>query len=437
MTTFGYILLAIGFIFLNGFFVAAEFSIVKIRHTRVQTLEHTARLPGKILAKIHSELDAYLSACQLGITLTSLGLGWIGEPSFAQALIPLFNLLGIQSQQTITFFSFLFAFGIISYLHIVLGELMPKTIAIRQTEKISLWTVIPLYIFYWLMYPAIWILNVSSNFFLRLFKLDRIHKEGLSYTTEEIKLILKTSHRYGEFNKSELELLTKSLMFTDLEISDVMRPLSEMITLDINQPIEENFKKIFHKRYTRYPVYKGNPNNIVGILHIKDIYPAIYDHKATTLASFIRPILKVKDDDNLLDIFHKFRKGNPHLALVYSSTHPVGFVTLDNLLQAIIGEIKDEFHITKEDWIMLNEKNFIIKGSAPVFTLEKLVGIDLPVEANTISGLIFDTVQDFPKEGDKIEFDSFSLVVKKIRGPRILQVQVILKQKNQSDEPLK
>jgi CBS domain containing-hemolysin-like protein len=434
MTTFFYILLSIGFVLLNAFFVAAEFSIVSIRHTRVQSLQRTRGLRGRTLAKIHHQLDSYLSTCQLGITLASLGLGWIGEPAFAQILMPLFNLLGVKSSQTIAFFSFLSAFLIITYLHIVIGELMPKSIAIRQTEMLSLWTAIPLYMFYKFMYPAIWMLNLSANFFLKIFGLDKVHKENFSYSTEEIKLILKASHRYGEFDKSELALLTKSLMFTDLEISDVMRPLSEMVALDLNQSIDENIKKICNNQYTRYPVYKVNSNNIVGVLHIKDFFPAmLHIHKVKSLSSFIRPILKVKVDDNLLDIFHQFRKGKPQFAIVYSENSPIGFVTLDNLLQAIIGEIKDEFHITKEDWIMLDDGSFIIKGNAPVYTLEKLLGIDISDKANTISGLVFDKLQGFPTEGQKIDFNDFILVIKKIRGPRILQVRVYPKQ-NESDE---
>ncbi|MGD9592039.1 MAG: hemolysin family protein [Candidatus Berkiella sp.] len=425
MSTALYIALAIGFVFLNGFFVAAEFSIVKIRHTRVKTLEMTAGTKGRILAKIHQQLDAYLSACQLGITLASLGLGWVGEPAFATLLMPLFELLNIQSKQTIVFISFMVAFGIISYLHIVLGELMPKSLAIRQTQRLSLWTAVPLYAFYWLMYPAIWILNASSNFFLKVFRLDKVHKDALSYTTEEIKLILKTSRRYGEFDKPEFDLLSKSLIFTDLEISDVIRPISELILLNVDSPIDESIKKISEQRYTRYPVYKSSPKNVIGILHIKDLFFAMQDgHKVQSLKPLIRPILKVKDNDNLLKVFHKFRQGKPHFALVYSFAHPVGFVTLDDVLQELIGEIKDEFHITQEDWIMSGDGGFIIKGGAPIYTLETLLGIDLDVKANTISGLIFETLETFPKEGDTIEFEKFTLFIKKIRGARILQVAV-------------
>lgn len=437
MTTFSYILLSFIFVFLNGFFVAAEFAIVKMRYTRVQTLENMKGLRGKLLAKIHKQLDAYLSACQLGITLASLSLGWIGEPAFAHLVQPLFHFFNVGSPQTIAFFSFLFAFSVITYLHIVVGELMPKTMAIRQTEFMALWTAPLLYFFYWLMYPAIWLLNSSSNFFLKFLKLDKVHaKENLSYSPEEIKLILSNSHLYGEFTESELELLTKSLIFTDLEISDVMRPISEMVGLNVIDPLDVNIQKMVQYRYSRYPVYKQQINHILGVLHVKDLFSIVQQFpEVKSLNKFIRPILKVKDTDSVLDVFHKFRQGKPHFAIVYSARDAIGFVTLDNLLQAIIGVIKDEFHLTQEDWIILEDGNFIIKGSASIFTLETLLGIELPyTQINTVSGLILDKLQNFPKEGETIDFGSFILVVSKIRGPKILQVRVYKKTEPKGEE---
>lgn len=436
MTSTVLILLAVFFVFLNAFFVAAEFSIVKIRHTRVQAFESNKGIAGKTLVKVHQQLDAYLSACQLGITLASLGLGWVGEPAFAKLIEPLLYELGITSKETITIIAFFLAFGFISYLHIVIGELMPKSIAIRKTETIALLTAIPLYLFYWFMYPAIWFLNLSSNFLLKLCKLHRYDESSLSYSSDEIQLILRASHRYGEFSKSEFDLLKRSLVFTDLEISDVMRPLNDLVVLDINKSLEENMHVISKKQFSRYPVYKYHPSNIVGIVHIKDLVPVIARaNLVKNLSPFIRPILKVKADDNLLDVFHKFRQGKPHLAIVVLSGKSIGFVTLDNILRAIIGEIKDEFHITKEEWIALEDGSFIIKGSAPIFTLESLLEIELPtIEANTVSGLILETLKTMPKEKEKIEFNDFTIVIKRIRGPRILQVRVYPKKKSSTEE---
>lgn len=426
MTTILFIILSLLFVVLNGFFVAAEFSIVKIRHTRVLALESSQGIRGRILAKVHNQLDTYLSACQLGITLASLALGWIGEPAFASMLTPLFELLQLHSEKTVHLISFVFAFSIISYLHIVVGELMPKSIAIRQTEVVSLWTALPLYVFYWLMYPAIWFLNMSSNILLKLFRLDETHYENQSYSPDEIKLILRASHCYGQFTKTELDLLTKSLVFTDLEISDVMRPLHEMVSLNSAMTMKEAIKKIMQQRYSRYPVYKDEPQNIVGMIHIKDLFSVSQDaYEKTTLAQFIRPHMKVRENDPVLEVFHLFRKGKPRFAIVFIDKRAIGFLTLDDLLQSIIGEIKDEFHITQEDWIKLEDGTYILKGSASVFTLETLLGIELTqVVSNTITGLILDKLQDFPNEGDKIEFDRFTIEIIKIKGSRILQVRV-------------
>lgn len=426
MTAFYYILLSCFFVLLNAFFVAAEFSIVKIRHTRVETLQQNAGLRGRILAKVHYHLDTYLSACQLGITLASLGLGWIGEPAFANLFQAFFQKLQIDSPATVHLFSFIFAFTLISYLHIVAGELMPKSMAIRQTERMALWTALPLYLFYWLMCPIISLFNSSANMFLKLFKLDTVQTENITYSSDEIKLILKMSHRYGDLSKSELDLLTKSLIFIDLEISDVMRPLSEIVAININQDIKETIQMISQQRYSRYPVYKDDVSNIIGVLHVKDLIPSLQEGKLiTSITPFLRAILKVKENEFVLDLFHKFRTGKSHFAIVFIEKKAIGFVTLDNLLQAIMGEIKDEFHITKEDWILLEDGSFIIKGVAPIFTLETLLGIEITdTQANTISGLILEKLQSFPKEGEKIVFDEFTIVVKKVRGPRILQIRV-------------
>ena len=175
-------------------------------------------------------------------------------------------------------------------------------------------------------------------------------------------------------------------------------------------------------------MYRGNPDNIVGILHIKDIFRAItLEQNKKSITPFIRDILKVKNTEDLLDVFHEFRKGKPHFAIVYDGSHVVGYVTLDNLLKAIVGEIKDEFHLTKDDFVKLEDGSLILKGSTPVFTLETLFHIDLPVEANTISGLIFEKINAFPAKGDVIEFDEFTLVVNKVEGSKIVQVRAYKK----------
>lgn len=428
LTDLSFVFLAFGFVFLNGFFVAAEFAMVKLRATQVHTLEESRGWRGRILARVHQQLDAYLSACQLGITLASLGLGWIGEPAFAHLLHPVFNAFG-ASAHTVDVLAFVVAFSTISFLHIVVGELMPKTMAIRQAEAMSLWTAIPLYLFYWLMYPAIYLLNFSANTLLRWFKLDGTHHLEGAYSSEEIKLILKASHMHGDLSPTEAKMLEKTLDFADLKVTDVMRPVNELEALDISAPLEENLATIIKYRYSRYPVYQGEFDQMIGVIHTKDLFAASQQSSSQlVLQDLVRPVIKVSPDSLALDVFQRFRQGAPHFALVYRRGRVVGFVTLDNLLQALIGKIKDEFHLTSQDWKKESDGSFVVKGYASIYVLEQMLDMDLSkYNASTITGLILEKMEHFPREGEKIIFDAFDLIVEKVHGPRIEQVRVIPK----------
>lgn len=421
------ILIAFGFVFLNGFFVLAEFSLVKLRQTQVIKLSQENGWKGKILNKVHNKLDAYLSACQLGITLASLGLGWIGEPAFAKLLEPAFKHLGIFSQMTTHIISFLIAFSIISYLHIVVGELMPKSMAIRQPVKMSLVSAVPLYIFYWLMYPLIALLNTSANKILDWVKLGNIAHHEHFISSDELKIILKTSHHHGELSHKEIKTLNHLLELHDLQVSDVMRPIEDLIFLDAAKPINETFRIILKYQFTRYPVYKNSKNNILGIIHVKDLVPALFpNNRIESLEKFIRPILQVNASDNALDLLDIFRKGASQLALVFSGQELLGFLTFDNLLQVFTGKITDEFHFTAEDAFDLPDGSFLIKGTASIYVIERLLGVDLSsYPVTTVMGLILHEAQELPPEGSKIVFDKFSAVIEKRKDPKHVWVKII------------
>lgn len=422
-----WITIAFGLLLLNAFFVAAEFGMVKLRHTRLEVVEDIYGLRGKILAKVHKNLDAYLSACQLGITLASLGLGWIGEPAFSALLEPAFESMGVVSPNMVKFLSFFIAFSLLSFLHIVIGELMPKSLAIRQAEKVSVWTALPLYGFYWLMFPAIWVLNSCSNFFLKLVKLDRTHKGELFYSTDEIKLILNSSHSHGELSKEETEILEHTLDFAELRVTDVMRPIEDMIGLNINQSIQDFFKLAIETRYSRY-VVTDEAQNILGIVHVKDLLDVLYRQKENvTLKELMRPILKVSSRLPAIDLLRRFREGMPHFAVVYQGSEtPIGFVTLDNLLHILVGRIKDEFHRTKDDWIATGDGGYIVKGNHPLYTIERLLDIDILTEdeTSTIYGLIVDKLGRLPTVGERIEFEDFIAEIAAMKGAKILEVKI-------------
>ena len=427
------VLLALVLVVLNGFFVAAEFGIVTLRKTRVRAIAKTQGLRGRILSKVHSQLDAYLSACQLGITLASLGLGWVGEPAFARLLEPLFAIVGISAPEVVHGVSFVFAFGMISFLHIVVGELAPKSLAIRNPEIIGLWSAIPLYGFYWAMYPAIWVLNSSANMVLRMAGLDGKGGHDAHYSNEELKLILRTSQPGEKFTRDERHILAQSLDFTQLTVSDLMRPIREVIALHAGKSLEDNLETMRRNRFSRYPYFDTDGEDVLGVIHMKDLFFAQQTGRPIgDLAQYLRPVETMSARTKAQEMFRRFREGAPHFALIgEKGKRPVGFITLDNLLGAMVGEIHDEFRLNENDWLRQEDGTLVGKASLPIFSLERTLGIDIPNEemgmdeVESVGGLLMVKLGDIPKQGQRIEFPQFDIVVKKMNGPRIVLVKVI------------
>ena len=428
---------------LNGFFVAAEFGLVKLRPTRVKAIARTNGLPGRLLAKVHGQLDAYLSACQLGITLASLGLGWIGEPAFATLLHPIFALVGVESEQLIETISLFFAFTVISFLHIVVGELAPKSWAIRRAEQVGLWLATPLYGFYWLMYPFIWVLNTSANFVLRLFGMSGEHGHDAHYSTDELKLILRGRRHGGasSYNEDEWNTIAHSLDFSRMTVSDLMRPAHELVGLRNDLPMRDNLAVISRHRFSRYPLFAdASGERVIGMIHLKDLLLAgdggsrgfnfslskDAAGKIDKLSRHVRPVQYVAPNLSALELFRRFRKGAPHLAIVgRKGAKPIGFITLDNLLGALVGQIHDEFRQGDADWSRMDDGTLMGKGSLPVVSLERALGIDIDEgRAESVGGLVINALGDLPTEGQRVSFDRFDIVVKKMKGPRIVLVRV-------------
>ncbi|SAL70074.1 CBS domain-containing protein [Caballeronia peredens] len=427
---------------LNGFFVAAEFGLVKLRPTRVKAMARTNGLPGRLLAKVHGQLDAYLSACQLGITLASLGLGWIGEPAFATLLHPLFDLIGVESEKLIDSISLFFAFTVISFLHIVVGELAPKSWAIRRAEQVGLWLATPLYGFYWVMYPFIWVLNTSANFVLRLFGISAEHGHDTHYSTDELKLILRGRHHGGasSYNADEWNTIAHSLDFSRMTVSDLMRPAHELVGLRNDLPMRDNLAVVARHRFSRYPLFAdASGERVIGMIHLKDLLLAGDGggrgfhftfskdvEKVDKLSRHVRPVQYVAPNLSALELFRRFRKGAPHLAIVgRKGAKPIGFITLDNLLGALVGQIHDEFRQGDADWSRMDDGTLMGKGSLPVVSLERALGIDIDEgRAESVGGLVINALNDLPSEGQRVEFDRFDIVVKKMKGPRIVLVRV-------------
>jgi CBS domain containing-hemolysin-like protein len=440
------VVLALLLVALNGFFVAAEFGIVTLRKTRVRAIAKSGGLRGRILFKVHGQLDAYLSACQLGITLASLGLGWVGEPAFASLLEPAFALAGITSPEVIHGVSFVIAFGVISFLHIVVGELAPKSLAIRIPEAVGLWSALPLYGFYWAMYPAIWLLNASANMVLRVAGLSGAGSHETHYSNEELKLILRTNTSTpGEkekFTQDERHILAQSLEFAQHTVLDLMRPINEVSALYASRSLEQNLDTMRRNRFSRYPYFDEDGEEVLGVIHMKDLFFALQAGKdVTDLKEYLRPVETLSARTPAIELFRRFRTGAPHFALIgEKGKRPVGFITLDNLLGAIVGEIRDEFRLNENDWIRQTDGTFIGKASLPIVSLERVLGIDINNEemgldeVESVGGLLMAKLGDIPKQGQRIEFPRFDVVVKKTNGPRILLVKVIPRLERGADE---
>lgn len=419
-------------VFLNGFFVALEFSLVKLRKTRIKAIEQSKGWRGRILAKVHTQLDAYLSACQLGITLASLGLGWIGEPAFAGMLDPLFVEAGITSPELIHSISFAFAFCMISFLHIVVGEQAPKSMAIRNPEAIGLWSAGPLYVFYWLMYPAIWLLNGSANLVLRIAGLSNNHDHDSHYSTDELKLILRASRPGERFNNEEWNILAKALDFSKLEVSELMHPIHEITALYQDVSLQQNLDTVFQSRFSRYPYFDASHTEVLGVIHLKDLFFAWQQGQVIDdLEIFLRPILYIPAHMPAIELFRKLTQGSPHFAVIgQQGEKPRGFITLDNLLSAMVGEIHDEFRPSNAGWQSLEDGGLLGKGSMSIFSLERILGIDIENEeldledVDSVGGLILAKLRDIPEPNETIGFDEFDIVVTEMQGPRIEWVKV-------------
>lgn len=428
---FGMILFALFLVLLNGFFVAAEFAMVKLRATRVESIAELHGWRGSILRKVHNQLDAYLSACQLGITLASLGLGWVGEPAFAHLLEPLLAYFGVDSPELIKGISFFVAFFVISYLHIVVGELAPKSWAIRKPELLSLWTAVPLYLFYWAMYPAIYLLNASANTILRIAGQGEPgpHHEH-HYSREELKLILHSS-RGQDPSDQGMRVLASAVEMGELEVVDWANSREDMVSIDAHAPLKDILALLRRHKFSRYPVYDAEREEFTGLLHIKDLLLELaeLDHLPQTidLDDLARPLERVSRHMPLSQLLEQFRKGGAHFVLVEEADGKViGYLTMEDVLEVLVGDIQDEHRKTERGILAYQPGKLLVRGDTPLFKVERLLGIDLDhIEAETLAGLIYETLKRVPEEEEVLEVEGLRIIIKKMKGPKIVLAKVL------------
>ena len=298
---------------------------------------------------------------------------------------------------------------------------------------VGLWSALPLYGFYWAMYPFIWVLNESANLVLGVAGLSGKGGHDSHYSVDELKLILRTSKPGEKFNQDERNILAHSLDFSGLSVSDLMRPFNEVISLHASRTLNENMQTMLRNRFSRYPYYDKDGETVLGMVHLKDLFFAMQSGKPITdLTPFLRPVETISARTPALEQFRRFRDGAPHFALIgEKGKRPLGFITLDNLLGAMVGEIHDEFRLNENDWLKQPDGTLIGKASLPIFSLERALGIDMEneelgmEEVESVGGLIMLKLGDIPKQGQRISFRNFDIVARKMNGPRILLVKVI------------
>ncbi|RYL89792.1 HlyC/CorC family transporter [Sporolactobacillus sp. THM7-4] len=377
-------------IFLTAFFVAAEFAIVKIRSTRIDELIKQGNKRAQASKKVINDLNAYLSTTQLGISVTALLLGWVGEPAVSRLFHPLFDWIGLSGAIATTL-STLIGFFIVTMLSVVLGELAPKGIAIQKTEQITLAIAYPLIWFHRLLFPFVWLLNMLSSGVIRLFGLKPDANHDRALTEGELRLTLSDSFKSGEITQGELRYMTRIFDFDERTAREIMVPRTEIVCVYKEDPFEETLKILHNEKYTRFPVVEEDKDHVVGMINIKDVFTDILYKEVHSLDDYVRPILSVLETTPIRTLLEKMQKESIHMAVLtdeYGGTS--GLVTVEDILEEIVGEIRDEFDVGEEPLIKrIDPEQAVVDGKLLISHVNQLFQIDIEEEGlDTIGGWI-------------------------------------------------
>ena len=435
MDIFNLIMVAI-LILISSFFVAAEFAIVRMRRSKVDQLVAQGKPGARAAEKVISDLDGYLAACQLGITVTSLGIGWLGEPAVAHLIQPVFASLGL-SEVVISTLSFIIGFGIITFLHVVIGELAPKSFSIQKTEAVSLLVSPVLIVFNKIMYPFIWALNRASRFLVGLLGLPPATESGEVYSEEEVRSILSISYKSGEISSSEIGYLNNVFDFDERVAKEVMVPRTEIVCIYNNNTYEENLEILKKEKYTRYPVAEEDKDRIIGVINTKELFNDFLNEKQKEdYKGYIKPIVHVAENIPVNEVLTKMQKEHSYMAIVvdeYGGT--AGLLTVEDIIEEIFGDIHDELDIDETPMFQrTNKDTILLNGKLLIKDTNELLGTKIDVEElDTIGGWIFNQ-QSEVQVGTTIEYDNYRFTIKKVNGYQIKLIEA--KQLDKKDNAL-
>ncbi|MGF9697611.1 MULTISPECIES: hemolysin family protein [Paenibacillus] len=415
---------------LSAFFVAVEFALVRVRPSRIDQMIAEGNKRALAVKQAVANLDGYLSACQLGITITSLGLGWLGEPTVEKILHPVFESLKMPEAVS-SFLSFVIAFASITYLHVVVGELAPKTIAIRKAETVALLTSTPIIWFNRIMYPFIWLLNGSANQLVKLFGIKPASEHEDAHSEEELQIIINESFESGKINQAEFGYVSRIFAFDEMLAKEIMVPRTDMVCLYVNRTNEENLEIIREEQYTRFPVVNESKDDIIGIINTKQFFLELYGNdEPVDLSSLIQPVSAVHETTPVKDLLKKMQKDGVHIAVLvdeYGGTS--GIVTIEDVLEQIVGEIRDEFDADEvEDIQVINENYVIMDGKVSLSKVNDMFMSNLDAdEWDTIGGWLYSHRPEM-NEQDEYEFENLTFVLLEKDKNRFYKVAVVPKE---------
>lgn len=426
--------IAIFLVLLNGFFVAAEFSIVKVRYSQIQLKAAEGNSMAKQAEHIIKNLDAYLSATQLGITLASLALGWVGESALHHIIEDIFRYFDFNvGSTTITTISLVLSFLLITIMHIVFGELVPKSIAIRKSEATTLFISTPLRLFYNIFSPFIWMMNALSNTFLRMIKINPASEQDI-HSTEELQLLVKQSADGGEIQEENYEIIKNAFDFTDHSAKQIMVPRQNIQSIDIEDSIDDIVSILIESGYSRIPVYENSIDNVIGILYTKEIIREYIKRKGNInkddLKDLMRDAFFVVGSKKISDLLKVFQQKKQHLAIVideFGGTE--GIITLEDILEELVGEIQDEEDEEENIVENISDNTYWVQSINPLDEINKFLPTSLPLseegDYNTLSGLIMHELGDIPEENQEIKLGDYQLKILKMTNKSVEMVELI------------
>ncbi len=414
-------------LFLNGFFVAAEFSLVGVRKTRIRQLSEEGNFSAKLAMDALKNIDKYIAAVQLGITIASLGLGWVGESTLARIIKPLFEFLpgDIDSVAAHTV-SVTTAFIFITVMHVVAGELMPKSVALQFPEKTTLWVAKPMYLIAKIFSPMIYLLNGLGNFLLKLCKIEPNASHQTVHSAEELNMLIDASYKGGALNEKEAEILQNAFKFSDLTVSQVMIPRQDVVGLPVDIEWEDLKKILTENQYTRYPVYADDYDHIKGFLHIKDLLPLIADNHKVNLNKILREPFYIPETMTIDKLALEFQKQHLQMAIVVDEFGGTsGIITMEDILEEIFGEVQDEFDDEETDIKKIDDNNYEICGKMRTDEFCELFNVDIDDEdITTLGGYVVKKLGRIACEKDEVKDEYFKYCVSEMNASRILKLKI-------------